>query len=142
MKPAETAASQEERLQQNVEMGTLCAFYGGLLTERQRTVLLLYYDEDWSLGEIAQQYGVSRQNIHDLLTRSTQKLQRMEAKIGAIASARRTSAKLEKALALLHGVQGAPDAPGPAQAAQNPAQPLAAAIRLITETITEIQGEE
>ncbi len=140
MKPNELAPSPEERLRQNVEMGTLCAFYGGLLTERQRAALLLYYDEDWSLGEIAQQYGVSRQNIHDLLTRSTQKLQRMEAKIGAIASARRTSAKLEKALGLLHGVQAIQGSQG--QPDQGPAQPLAAAIRLIAETITEIQGEE
>ena len=135
MKPNELAPSPEERLRQNVEMGTLCAFYGGLLTERQRAALLLYYDEDWSLGEIAQQYGVSRQNVHDLITRSAQKLQRMEAKIGAIGAANRASAKLEGALALLKKAQNAPQG-------EDPARPLAAAIRLITETITDIQGEE
>jgi len=118
-----------------VEIGTLCAFYGGLLTEKQRTALLLHYDEDWSLGEVARQYGVSRQNIHDLITRSAQKLQRMEEKVGAIAAARRASAKLEEALALLQQVQQDPKT-------QGDPQPLADAIRLITETITQIQGEE
>ena len=131
----QAAASPEHRLRQNVEIGTLCAFYGGLLTEKQRTALLLHYDEDWSLGEVARQYGVSRQNIHDLITRSAQKLQRMEEKVGAIAAARRASAKLEEALALLQQVQQDPKA-------QGDPQPLADAIRLITETITQIQGEE
>ncbi|MEA5015130.1 MAG: sigma factor-like helix-turn-helix DNA-binding protein [Candidatus Limiplasma sp.] len=135
MKPTEMAASSEARLRQNVEMSTLCAFYGGLLTERQRSALLLHYDEDWSLGEIAQQYGVSRQNIHDLITRSAQKLQRMEEQIGAIGAARQNSAKLEEALTLLRGVQEAPQS-------QALAQPLDTAIRLIAETITHIQGEE
>jgi predicted DNA-binding protein YlxM (UPF0122 family) len=125
----EAAASPEQRLRQNVEIGTLCAFYGGLLTEKQRAALLLHYDEDWSLGEVARQYGVSRQNIHDLITRSAQKLQRVEEKVGAIAAARRVSAKLEEALTLL-------------QSDPAPSDSLSAAIALIAQTITEIQGEE
>lgn len=140
MKPNEPASSPEERLRQNVEMSTLCAFYGGLLTERQRSALRLYYDEDWSLGEIALQYGVSRQNVHDLITRSAQKLQRMEAAIGAIGAARQASAKLEKALGLLRGMQAAQ--PPRQQPDAAPAQPLDAAMRLITEAIIHIQGEE
>ena len=62
-----------ERLEKSVEIGTLCAFYGGLLTQRQQEMLRLYYEEDFSLGEIAEQFGVSRQNVHELITRSVQK---------------------------------------------------------------------
>ncbi len=124
MNPSETGSAPEERLAQNVEISTLCAFYGGLLTQRQRTALLLHYDEDLSLGEIAEQLGVSRQNIHDLITRSAQKLQRVEEQVGAIASARQTSAQLQQALDLLR------------------ANHTAEAISLLSETIAQLDGEE
>ena len=72
-------STRPERLEKSVEIGTLCAFYGGLLTQRQQEMLRLYYEEDFSLGEIAEQFGVSRQNVHELITRSVQKLRRYEA---------------------------------------------------------------
>ena len=46
-------STRPERLEKSVEIGTLCAFYGGLLTQRQQEMLRLYYEEDFSLGEIA-----------------------------------------------------------------------------------------
>ena len=75
-------STRPERLEKSVEIGTLCAFYGGLLTQRQQEMLRLYYEEDFSLGEIAEQFGVSRQNVHELITRSVQKLRRYEAALG------------------------------------------------------------
>ncbi len=61
-----------------VELGTLYACYGGLLTEKQRMAVRLYSGEDQSLSEIAGQMGVSRQNVHELITRAEQKLRRCE----------------------------------------------------------------
>ena len=65
-----------------VELSWLMAFYGGMLTEKQREVLTLHCEEDLSLGEIAQEVGVSRQGVHDMLTRAAQKLFDMEEKLG------------------------------------------------------------
>ena len=68
-----------------VELAWLMAFYGGMLTEKQRQVLTLHCEEDLSLGEIAQEAGVSRQGVHDMLTRAAQKLFDMEEKLGVAA---------------------------------------------------------
>ena len=97
MKPMETNPAPEQKLTQNVEISTLCAFYGGLLTERQRTALQLHCDEDWSLAEVADQLGVSRQNVHELITRSVQKLSHYESKLGRVAESRRITRQLHQA---------------------------------------------
>lgn len=107
MKSAQREVFPEERLSQNVEISTLCAFYGGLLTERQRAALQLHYDEDLSLQEVAEQLGVSRQNVHDLITRSAQKLRRYEEAVGGVAQALSIRERLEKAVAELDSLQRA-----------------------------------
>ena len=95
-----------ERLEKSVEIGTLCAFYGGLLTERQQDALKLHYEEDLSLGEIAEELGVSRQNVHELITRSAQKLRRYEEALGAAKRAEETARQLGQVMALIQTVQG------------------------------------
>ena len=96
-----------ERLEKSVEIGTLCAFYGGLLTDRQLSALRLHYEEDFSLGEIAEELGVSRQNVHELITRSVQKLRRYEQALGAAARAEETARTLRRAQELIAGADTA-----------------------------------
>ncbi len=60
-------------------------FYGQLLTERQRRFVELYYAHDLSLGEIAEQFDVSRQAVYDILKRSEQSLTDYEEKLGLVA---------------------------------------------------------
>ena len=50
---------------QTFRMTMLFDFYGELLTERQKEFYQLYYDEDLSLAEIAENYGISRQGVRD-----------------------------------------------------------------------------
>lgn len=52
------------------EMNRLFDFYADLLTDKQRTYLDLYYAEDYSLGEIAENYHVSRQAVYDNIRRT------------------------------------------------------------------------
>ncbi|MBR2923639.1 MAG: DNA-binding protein [Clostridia bacterium] len=85
-------------------MGTLCAFYGGLLTEKQRQALTLYYEEDYSLGEIADQLGCTRQSVHELIARSGEKLRAYEAAVGAAERMRNVEKRLEAAQELLQGL--------------------------------------
>lgn len=56
--------------------------YKGLLTERQRDVMELYYNEDCSLSEIAELRGITRQAVSDSLRHSRQILQETEEKLG------------------------------------------------------------
>ena len=96
---------QEERIADEVgrkiELAWLTAFYGGLLTDKQRQVLTLHCEEDLSLAEIAQEAGVSRQGVHDMLTRAAQRLFDMEEKLGMAARFRRMEDGLEKCRKLL-----------------------------------------
>ncbi len=66
------------------EMTLLFDYYGGMLTEKQCEYIDMRYNQDLSLGEIAQAQGVSRQAVFDNLTRTEALLRRMEEKIGAI----------------------------------------------------------
>ena len=92
------ARQPEKRLMQSVELGTLLACYGGLLTPKQRDALRLHCGEDLSLSEIADEMGVSRQNVHELITRSQAKLRRYEAALHLAAQAQETRAGLQAAI--------------------------------------------
>ena len=70
-------------IERKVELSWLSAFYGGLLTERQREALALHCEEDLSLGEIAQEMGISRQAVHETISRAAQKLFGMEEQLHA-----------------------------------------------------------
>ena len=78
-----------EEIGRKVELAWLMDFYGGMLTEKQRQVLRLHCEEDMSLGEIAQEAGISRQGVHDQLTRAARRLFDMEEKLGMAARFRR-----------------------------------------------------
>lgn len=71
-------------MEQLVRIGLLYDFYGGLLTEKQRQTMELYYMENWSLAEIAADGGVSKQAVHDLLHRSEKILEDFEVKLGLL----------------------------------------------------------
>ena len=70
----------QDEISKKVELNWLSAFYGGLLTDKQRQVLTLHCEEDLSLTEIAQEVGISRQGVHELLTRAARKMFEMEEK--------------------------------------------------------------
>jgi predicted DNA-binding protein YlxM (UPF0122 family) len=93
--------------QKKIETGWLLAFYGPLLTERQQELMRLHFEEDQSLGEIAQQEGVSRQGVHDILHRATEQLYQLEEKLGMFKRFQRMQTGLEDVLDCLNGVQEA-----------------------------------
>ncbi len=78
-----------------LEMTLLLDYYGDLLTEKQKTCFDLYYNQDLSLGEIAQEAGISRQGVHDSLARAEAALLDMEEKTGCVARARRQQQALQ-----------------------------------------------
>jgi len=79
-------------------------FYGELLTAKQRTYFHLHYNEDLSLSEIAEQEGISRQGVWDIIRRAEEALRQKEAKIGLVGryeAQRQRAAALEKDMAEL-----------------------------------------
>ena len=69
---------------QTYRMTMLFDFYGELLTERQKEFFDLYYNEDLSLSEIAENSGISRQGVRDVIVRAEGIMQEVEDKTGLI----------------------------------------------------------
>ena len=69
---------------QAYRMTMLFDFYGEILTERQKEFYDLYYNEDLSLGEIAENYGITRQGVRDVIVRAEAILTDLEDKTGLI----------------------------------------------------------
>lgn len=67
-----------------LEMTLLFDFYGELLTQRQQLCFDMYYNQDLSLAEIAQELQVSRQGVYDNLSRGEAALRNMEEKTGCV----------------------------------------------------------
>lgn len=82
----------------------LVDFYGPLLTEKQRNVWDLHYQQDLSLSEIAEVENISRQAIHDLLKRTERILSEYEDKLGLVERFWIEREKLIEVQALLLGL--------------------------------------
>lgn len=93
--------------------------YGVLLGEKQRELLELYYNEDFSLSEIAELKSMSRQGVSDSIRRARGELEQMEQKLGL-------SARRQQAAAVLNRLRAA------AKKAQQPlSQELMAAVEAL-----------
>ena len=86
----------------DLKFASLLDIYGGVLTDKQREMLELYYNEDLSLSEIAANEGISRQGVRDSIKRGEEALLELEEKIGVVAI-------VEKYDTLLDGVTEACD---------------------------------
>ena len=84
----------EDRVMQSL----LLDFYGQLLTDKQRETCELYFNEDLSLAEIAEQCGISRQGVWDNVRRAVAALEEIEEKTGLV----RRYSETQRSLARLH----------------------------------------
>ena len=67
-------------MDKNVQIGLLCDVYGDLLTEKQQNVLDLYYNENLSLAEVAEETGITRQAVKDSILKGEKRLFRFRRK--------------------------------------------------------------
>ncbi len=65
-----------------LRMPALFDIYGNMFTDKQREFFILYYHYDLSLGEIAEEHGVTRQAVHDGIRRTEMALENFEDKLG------------------------------------------------------------
>jgi predicted DNA-binding protein YlxM (UPF0122 family) len=83
------------------EIGLLMDFYGQLLTVRQMEILDMHCNNDYSLGEIAEELGVSRQAVHDNIKRGKAILYEFEDKLGLLQKFTEQKRKAVEVLGLL-----------------------------------------
>ncbi len=62
----------------------LMDFYGQLLSERQTDMMNMYYNQDLSLSEIAEEMQISRQGVRDAIKRGEKQLSEFEEKLGLV----------------------------------------------------------
>lgn len=68
-------------LEKTTRMNYLYDFYQSLLTPKQKSYMSLYYLDDFSLGEIAEEYDISRQAVYDNIKRTEAMLEEYEEKL-------------------------------------------------------------
>jgi predicted DNA-binding protein YlxM (UPF0122 family) len=96
--------SEFELLDKTNRINLLFDFYDSLLTEKQQTFLRAYFHDDYSLGEIAAEYQVSRQAIYEHIKRAEQSLEDYEHKLQLLARHERRTAYAQQAAELLSAV--------------------------------------
>lgn len=72
---------EHNMLEKTTRINYLYDFYQSLLTEKQKSYMSLYYLDDYSLGEIAEEFDVSRQAVYDNIKRTEAMLEEYEAKL-------------------------------------------------------------
>ena len=87
--------------EKDMKISFLLDFYGEILSERKRTVLDYYYNDDMSLSEIADEIGISRQGVRDLIKKAEEELYFYEEKLGLAERFRNTQQCAKQLLRLL-----------------------------------------
>ena len=86
--------------EKNLEIGYLLDFYGDILPERRRDIMDLYYNDDLSLSEIAEQMGITRQAVRDSIKKTEQELFFYEEKLGLRRRLTEAEARVDTAITL------------------------------------------
>ena len=113
------------KMDERYEQAMLYDFYGELLTEHQKEIYELFVLDDYSLGEIAQEKGISRQGVHDLVKRCSQTLKGYEEKLHLVEKFVSVREKVKQIDELLDGYE------------KENAEELVADIRKISDEIIE-----
>lgn len=111
-----------------LEMTLLFDYYGDLLTERQRLCFDMRHNQDLTLGEIAQELNISRQGVHDNLSRAEALLRNMEEKTGCVRRDLACRRSMKIVLESAKKLSAYPD-----EAVSGPARQIIAAARLLEE---------
>lgn len=92
-------------MDRKVEISLLCQIYGKLLTEKQLNILDNYYNLDLSLSEIAENEGITRQAVRDIMKKGENKLFEFEKKLGIMKKTQRQEEKIASILSELTKIQ-------------------------------------
>ena len=84
------------RLERRVYVNVIYDLYSPLLTERQRKVYEMHHFLDFSLGEIAETLGITRQAVHILVNRTAERLLKLESKLGIAARLERLENRIKE----------------------------------------------
>ena len=99
-------------MSKNLEIALLLDFYGDMLTEKQRSMVDYYYNDDLSLAEIAENEGISRQGVRDSIKRAEAQMLEMEERLGLYRRFRRISDDVQQIWDLARTIRSYSEFPG------------------------------
>ena len=92
-------------MEKKIEISILCQIYGKLLTEKQFNFIDDYYNNDLSLAEIADNYGITRQAARDNIKKGENKLFEYEEKLGIMKTTLKNEKTIEDILMQINSIQ-------------------------------------
>lgn len=92
------------RIDDITQASLLYDFYGQLLSKRQREVMELYHEENLTLAEIADEFGISRQGVHDALKNAEKSLNGYEEKLGLVAKFQKSTDAVQQIDVIIDGM--------------------------------------
>ena len=92
-------------MEKNVEISMLCQIYGKLLTKKQYEFLNDYYNNDFSLSEIAENNNITRQAVRDIIKKGEKKLFEYEEKLLFMKKTLNQERKIQEVLSELTKIQ-------------------------------------
>ncbi|SDY73297.1 hypothetical protein SAMN05421736_103158 [Evansella caseinilytica] len=95
-------------IDKTIRMNYLYDFYQALLTDKQNQYMTLYYLDDWSLGEIADHFQVSRQAVYDNIKRTEALLEEYEEKLMLLQRYEKRQSLYKKLASIIQN-NGSPD---------------------------------
>lgn len=95
--------------EKDLQIGVLLDFYGAILPERKRLVLDLYYNNDYSLSEISEEIGITRQGVLDTIKKGSDSLLFYEEKLGLYEKFQKAESALSHIESLMANEENIPD---------------------------------
>lgn len=92
----EKEKDSDKGLEERVRLSMLYDFYGALLKDNQQQMFEAYFLEDFSISEIAEDMGITRQGVHDGIKRVSRQLKEYEEKLGLVARFEQQKKKVEE----------------------------------------------
>ena len=99
------ASSREDPMNNIARESLLYDFYGKLLTDKKRSVMECYHEDDMSLAEIADEMGISRAAVHDSLKSAEKQLEKYEEAFGLLERYEKAGALAEEADAIISDLE-------------------------------------
>lgn len=88
-------------MSKDLSISVLMDFYSELLTDKQKDTLELYYNQDYSLAEIAQHLDISRQGVRDFIKRGEKQLYDFEEALGMVKRFKRINKSIDEIESML-----------------------------------------
>lgn len=91
--------------EKDMNLAFLFDFYGELLSDQRKEVFELYYNDDLSLSEIAEQIGITRQGVRDTVKKAEKQLSEYESKLGLAGRFKKITESCERIALRLEAIE-------------------------------------